>query len=67
MIELVSGLQHLNSETNLRDCKGQSWFKDQTVPVFRFDVFAYPRLKIIALAKNLGASLKLKLCATTVT
>jgi hypothetical protein len=38
MIELVSGMTAaLNSATNLRECKDQSWFKVRGVPVFRFD------------------------------
>jgi hypothetical protein len=36
-IELVSGMQDVNSGTDLRECEDQSWFKVQAVPVFRFD------------------------------
>jgi hypothetical protein len=36
MTELVSGCQHLNWGTNLRECEDQSWFKVQAVPVYRF-------------------------------
>jgi hypothetical protein len=38
MIELVSGDEHPNSGTNLRECDDQSWFKVQAVPVFRSDL-----------------------------
>jgi hypothetical protein len=36
--EMISFLawQHLNSGTNFRERKVQSWFKVQAVPVFRF-------------------------------
>jgi hypothetical protein len=37
MIELVSGIQHLISGTNLCGCKDQGWSNFQEVPVFGFD------------------------------
>jgi hypothetical protein len=36
-LSLFLARQHLNSETNLRECEDQSWFKVQAVPVFSFD------------------------------
>jgi hypothetical protein len=53
-LSLFLACQHLNSRTNLRECEDQSWFMVQAVPVFLFDVFAYPKLNTTGVVGRMG-------------